>query len=66
MAQKGDLCSAGAQALLLVDTLRTLGQLQVHGRVDRGIAGAKNGTALFFECSFPMFVPSLSWQNDRF
>jgi hypothetical protein len=47
MAQKGDLCSAGAQALLLVDTLRTLGQLQVHGRVDRGIAGAKNGARSF-------------------
>jgi hypothetical protein len=68
MAQKGsDLCSAGAQALLLVDTLRTLGQLQVHGRVDRGIAGAsEKRRTLFFECSFPMFVPSLSWQNDRF
>jgi len=25
--------------------------------------GAKN--AIFFEC-FPMFGPSLSWQNDRF
>ena len=27
--------------------------------------GAKNG-ASFFLSAFPMFVPSLSWQNDRF
>jgi hypothetical protein len=28
-----------------------------------GTPGAKNG--IFFQV-FPMFVPSLSWQNDRF
>jgi hypothetical protein len=28
-----------------------------------GCWGAKNGN---FLCVFPMFVPSLSWQNDRF
>jgi hypothetical protein len=28
-----------------------------------GLSGAKNG--IFFGV-FPMFVPSLSWQNDRF
>jgi hypothetical protein len=42
-----------------------LGMMRCAARAERTtLAGAENGT--LFLSAFPMFVPSLSWQNDRF
>jgi ubiquitin-protein ligase len=37
--------------------------LYSDGKVCLSLLGAEN---VFFLSAFPMFVPSLSWQNDRF